>query len=236
MDACGNGEIDSTRTGGGGATGGINGGSPAGSEGDREFMQRVMAMVSRCRRLAYAMLRDHHDVEDCLQKARLQAWQYLPTLAGMANDRVRAAAVKTIVIRTALRIIKRRKKWFALAPLKINAVKIVPDGDAPDPAKEAERKEQWQRVLDALELLRPEDRVVIVLYFLGESLTLQEIAKILGVSTTTVYNRKERGLEELRDYLGVGEDQGPSDHPEDNEPTQDSKSGNPDVEAPDDEP
>jgi RNA polymerase sigma factor (sigma-70 family) len=65
-----------------------------------------------------------------------------------------------------------------------------------DPASDAE----WMDVKDCLDKLEPEERECITLT-LGFMLSVREAAEFLGLTPSTVQNRKKSGLEKLRDCL-----------------------------------
>lgn len=86
------------------------------------------------------------------------------------------------------------------------AARLVVPG--PSPTGEAMREEQQQRVHEALQRLRPNDREVLVLRYL-EQLSTRETATVLGISEGTVKTRHARALVRLQTLLGDEEERVP---------------------------
>lgn len=61
-------------------------------------------------------------------------------------------------------------------------------------------RENFRELREGMETLTDRQRFVIEAYYLN-NLHVSEIAGFLGVSTSTVYNTKRRGLEKLRKFL-----------------------------------
>ncbi len=74
------------------------------------------------------------------------------------------------------------------------------DEDAPSPFELAARGEDAARMAQALVLLAPIYREVLVLRF-QEQLSLQEVSRVTGAPVATVSSRLRRGLEALRSHL-----------------------------------
>ncbi len=65
-------------------------------------------------------------------------------------------------------------------------------------------QEQERLLSQIVEALAPRDRLFVNLYFY-QNLSPEEIAKILGVSTSAVYTKKSRILTRLRESLNNAE-------------------------------
>jgi RNA polymerase sigma-70 factor (ECF subfamily) len=78
------------------------------------------------------------------------------------------------------------------------AYERVPVGEAADPFADVEHRDELQR---ALATLSSEEREAVALRF-GASLTVPELAKVLGEPLTTVEGRVYRALRKLREALG----------------------------------
>jgi RNA polymerase sigma-70 factor (ECF subfamily) len=72
----------------------------------------------------------------------------------------------------------------------------------PTPDNIAEQDEDWQLIQRAITALPVTQRVVVVLYYLGE-LPLQEISEILEVPVGTVKSRLHYGRRSLKKQLGL---------------------------------
>jgi RNA polymerase sigma-70 factor (ECF subfamily) len=70
-----------------------------------------------------------------------------------------------------------------------------------DPGQRLVQQEIRQRVRNALENLRPQDRIVLVMRYL-EHMTLREISEVLGVTPAAAKMRHARALLRLEDLLG----------------------------------
>jgi len=77
------------------------------------------------------------------------------------------------------------------------------DEDSPSPFELAARGEDAARLAQALVLLAPIYREVLVLRF-QEQLSLQEVSRVTGAPVPTVSSRLRRGLEALRIHLEAG--------------------------------
>jgi RNA polymerase sigma-70 factor (ECF subfamily) len=72
----------------------------------------------------------------------------------------------------------------------------------PSPQAVAEMDDAWQHVRQALSSLAPQQRIVVVLYYLND-LSLQEISEIAGVPVGTVKSRLYYGRRALKAQLGL---------------------------------
>ncbi|HZR29738.1 MAG TPA: sigma-70 family RNA polymerase sigma factor, partial [Terriglobales bacterium] len=74
------------------------------------------------------------------------------------------------------------------------------DHSSPSPFELAARSEDAARLAQALLLLAPIYREVLVLRF-QEQLSLQEVGRVIGAPVATVSSRLRRGLAALRSHL-----------------------------------
>jgi len=72
---------------------------------------------------------------------------------------------------------------------------LVPD-DAPSPAQQLERKEQVERLAEAIEGLPEREKQIVVMYYY-EDLYMSEIAQVLGISEPRVSQLHTRALYNL---------------------------------------
>ena len=104
-----------------------------------------------------------------------------------------AAWLHRIVVNRALDHLRRERRFLGL---HVRALTEEPDWEA----RGVERD-----VADAVRMLRPDRRAVVVLHhLLGYS--LQETAELVGAPIGTVQSRLVRALGELRERLGVNDD------------------------------
>jgi RNA polymerase sigma factor for flagellar operon FliA len=77
---------------------------------------------------------------------------------------------------------------------------VVADGMAADPQSEAEKGEVRDRLVEALETLREQERLVATFYYY-EGLTLKEIGQAMNLTEGRISQILHRALEKLRDVL-----------------------------------
>jgi RNA polymerase sigma-70 factor (ECF subfamily) len=104
--------------------------------------------------------------------------------------------------------VKRNRRW--LQPLEDLADWLVGGGKG-SPPEMVERRDEWQRVQQAVSNLPLPQRVVVVLYYLND-LSLQEISTILDVPVGTVKSRLHYGRRSLKKSLGLQGDNLPDLH------------------------
>ena len=97
----------------------------------------------------------------------------------------------------------RRRSAGRRTALAVRAAGEAPSGDAaPSPEGELLASEERESLLEAINKLREDDRLVIgCRYFL--ELSEEETARALGIRRGTVKSRLSRALERLRVELGV---------------------------------
>jgi RNA polymerase sigma factor (sigma-70 family) len=148
-------------------------------------------------RTAYLFTGSAADAEEAAQDGFLKAYRALGRFRRGAPFR---PWVLEIVANEAR---NRRRSAGRRTALALRAVDEAPSGDAaPSPEGVLLAAEERQGLLDAVNRLRDDDRLVIgCRYFL--ELSEQETAAALGVRLGTVKSRLSRALERLRAELGV---------------------------------
>lgn len=147
-------------------------------------------------RTAYLITRDAAEAEDAAQEAFVKAYYAL--------DRFRTGApfrpwLLRIVANEARNRRTRMSRQVSLR-LRVAASNQEAGAIVPSPEAAALGLDQRQALLEALETLREEDRLVIIYrYFL--ELSEAEIAEALGCARGTVKSRLSRALARLRDRL-----------------------------------
>jgi RNA polymerase sigma-70 factor (sigma-E family) len=147
-----------------------------------EFTDFFGAHAAGLRRTAYLVVRDWHLAEDLTQQAMAKlyaAW-------GRTRPATRLAYARRIVVNECLSHLRRRRPETVF--------ETVPDLAAPtagDPSLDLGR---------ALELLPPRQRAIVALRFL-EDLSVDEVARVLGVASGTVKSQTSRALDTLRRHL-----------------------------------
>jgi RNA polymerase sigma-70 factor (ECF subfamily) len=140
-------------------------------------------------RLAGYILGDAVEAQDAVQEALERAWRGWPKV----RDRDAAQAWFGRIL---INVCKTR-----LGNRQRSAVLSLPDdldvADTHDPFRDSLNRDTVGR---ALELLTPDQRIVIVLRFWGR-LTVPEIAERLGIPEGTAKSRQHYALETLRQAL-----------------------------------
>lgn len=95
--------------------------------------------------------------------------------------------------------IKRRNRWIRCLN---EMAEWLSRERGPTPDKLAEREEDWQLIQRAIGTLPVTQRVVVILYYVGD-MSLQEISEILDVPVGTVKSRLYYGRRSLKKQLGM---------------------------------
>jgi RNA polymerase sigma-70 factor (ECF subfamily) len=156
------------------------------------FTSLLRPLLEPAYRLAAGMLQDRQLAEDAVQEAAVKAWRKIHQLREGTQMRPWFLGIVANQCRTT-----RRTRWWRV--MKIDAEQ--PGVEAPD--EEAVRGVDLR---NALKQLRPEQRLVVVLYFYLD-LPLEEIATITGASFAAARGRLYRGIRELRADFPITEAQ-----------------------------
>lgn len=152
-------------------------------------------------RLVYSIAKDESIVDDIVQEVFLLVYRHLHKFR-------QHAAFKTwiyrITVNEALRQIGRLKRWQPLPegeiePAKLpSALVVFENGESPERVLiEGEQKRLVQRALDEI---KPNHRIILVLYYL-EDLSVQEIAEVLEIPEGSVKSRLFYARDSLRKVL-----------------------------------
>jgi RNA polymerase sigma-70 factor (ECF subfamily) len=147
------------------------------------FTALLRPLLEPAYRLAAGMLQDRQLAEDAVQEAAVKTWRKIGQLREGTTMRPWFLGIVANECRTT-----RRGRWWGV--LKTDPARR--SAEAPD--DEAVRGIDLR---DALKRLRPEQRLVVVLYFYLD-IPLEEIATIAGASYAAVRGRLYRGIRELR--------------------------------------
>jgi RNA polymerase sigma-70 factor (ECF subfamily) len=145
--------------------------------------------------VAYLVLGAGADVEEAVQEGFVKAYYALPRFRAESPFR---PWLLTIVANEAR---NRRKSAARRTRLALRAAEDRPSGDAaPSPEAAVLEREQRELLMDAVNEMREEDRLVIgCRYFLG--LSERETATTLRIPAGTVKSRLARALARLRGAL-----------------------------------
>jgi RNA polymerase sigma-70 factor (ECF subfamily) len=158
-----------------------------------ELYDRYRGMVFRT---ALAITGDHEAASDLLQDVFLRLYRFINRVD---LQRPLEPWLYRMTVNLAYTWVKRHNRWFR--PLEELADWLV--GSSKDCPQEAvERKDDWDRVQQAVSNLPMPQRVVVVLYYLND-LSLQEIVEVLDVPMGTVKSRLHYGRQSLRQKLDI---------------------------------
>ena len=156
------------------------------------FTSLLRPLLEPAYRLAAGMLQDRQLAEDAVQEAAVNAWRKLHQLREGTEMRPWFFGIVANECRTT-----RRNRWWGVLKTGVERRGAA----APDDVA--------VRGLDlrnALKRLRPQQRLVIVLYFYLD-LPLEEIATITSASLAAVRQRLYRGIRELKADYTISEAQ-----------------------------
>lgn len=159
------------------------------SDRDTEFRDFVTAQMEPLRGLAYLTCGDWQAAEDAVLTvlAKLYVkWRRVDNHASYA---------RTAVVRAA--IDETRRPWWRRENSQSHAMP-----DRPSPHDSTSAVDERLRIRDALQQLPARLRAVLTLRYL-EGLSVQETAEALGCPEGTVKSYTSRGLDALRQVLGV---------------------------------
>lgn len=156
-------------------------------DGFRVFVQTEWASLART---AYLLTGDRDYAEDLVQTALEKTHRRWRSVSAMDLPK---AYVRRVMINTATSW--RRRRSFGEVPQEPTDSVYSPIG--------FEQVEQRQQLVAGLQQLPPKMRAVLVLSYF-EDLADRQIAEALGSSVATVKSQRSRGLDRLRQQLGVG--------------------------------
>lgn len=145
-------------------------------------------------RVALAITRDPCAAEDILQEGFLRLYG---SVDRFDEARPLAPWLYRVTVNLSYNWVTRRGRW--LAPME-GAIERLRAGPKSSPETVVEQNELQQVVREALDALRFEHRVVLVLFYLGE-FSLKEIAHILDLPEGTIKSRLHYGRKRLRSRL-----------------------------------
>ena len=165
-------------------------------DGDVEAYEDLVRMHQRvAMRTAWLVTRNAAEAEDAVQEAFVKAYRALRRFREGAAFRPWLLAIVTNEARN------RRRSVARLDRLTLRVAEVRPSGGAaPSPEVAALRQEERELLVEALNALREEDRLVVGYRFLL-GLSEAETARALGVPKGTVKSRLARSLGRLRDAL-----------------------------------
>jgi RNA polymerase sigma-70 factor (ECF subfamily) len=176
----------------------------AAQAGDSDAFITLLNQYSRhIYRLGLSITGNHQDAEDVLQEASLKAYRAIAEFQG--NSRFYTWLVR-ISVNVALGKLRKRALWkeSSLDELREGEddtylpLEIESWGD--DPEKACLHNELQQILAEVIQKLDPKSRIIFTLRDV-EKLTIEETAKLLGLSIPVVKTRLSRSRLKLREEL-----------------------------------
>jgi RNA polymerase sigma-70 factor (ECF subfamily) len=174
-------------------------------DGDRDsFDELVNRYEQKIYNLCCRFLNQNEDADDAAQEIFIKAYYSLDHF----NRRARFSTwLYRIAVNHALNVqrSRRRKQWLRSLSMisKIENDKIIQVHDqTEDPHSRLEKKEEIERVRQALDRLPEEQRIIVYLHRFQE-LSYKEIADILGLRLSTVESRLFHAKKRLTKLLNV---------------------------------
>lgn len=166
---------------------------------DNQGMEELLRHYGPLMRyIAKPILRDKHDIEDCLSETAMRIWENFNTYD---EDKGSFAAWVTAITRnTALNMIRRKNRHQA-EPIEENteSAELTPE----EIVLREEQKREFRRVLD---LLTPKERNLFYrkYYYLQST---EKIAAEMGMTIRSVEGKLYRIKKKLRKMLGGDRDE-----------------------------
>ncbi len=161
-----------------------------------EFVQFAEASSARLRRTAFLLCGDWHTAEDLAQTTLAKVFASWRRIS--RHDAVNAYAMRTL-LNTYLAESRKKRPGEVLT------------GQLPELHVEGPSPELRMAVLEALAMLPPKARAVVVLRYWADQ-SIEQTAAVLGCSTGNVKSQSARALDKLRLLLdGVATEPGADD-------------------------
>ena len=164
-------------------------------QGDAEaFVGLVEAYQGPVYRLALGMGLSPHDAEEVAQETFVAAWRGLPNFRG---DSKFFTWLYQLTHHAAIDFLRREKRHGDM--MELSECPEISDGED-QPEEVAEKQEDKEAVVAAMQELTPEYREILLLRYMQE-LDYDEIAAVLSVPAGTVKSRLNRAKAQLKETL-----------------------------------
>lgn len=150
---------------------------------EKEFEQFVKKHKNTIYTVCFMFSKDSEEVNDLFQEVLIAIWQGLPTFKGQSNI---ATWIWRISLNTCISC-ERKKKKNVTVPLSMD-VDYFEDKDAD--------AQQVRMLYERVHQLKPFDRAIVLLWL--EGIPYDEIAAIVGITTSNVATRLFRIREQLK--------------------------------------
>lgn len=149
----------------------------------KEFEQLVKKHKNTIYTVCFMFSKDSEEVNDLFQEVLIAIWQGLPSFKGQSNI---ATWIWRISLNTCISC-ERKKKKNVTVPLSMD-VDYFEDKDAD--------AQQVRMLYERVHKLKPFDRAIVLLWL--EGIPYDEIAAIVGITTSNVATRLFRIREQLK--------------------------------------
>ena len=164
------------------------------NHGDRDALHRIYEKYKDdLLRLAVALLNDVNQAEDVVNDSFLAFTKSMGDLCLTGNLK---SFLTTCVVNQARSVYRARQRKKTVGLNEAGQVKSDSDG----PQQSAILNEEYQQLQDAMAELPYEQREAVILHVKG-GMKFRQIAKVQGVSVSTVQGRYRYGLNKLRSIL-----------------------------------
>jgi RNA polymerase sigma-70 factor (sigma-E family) len=155
-----------------------------GKDRDRAFTEWAQRTAAQLRGTAYLLCGDWHTADDLVQDALVRVYERWHRIRPEAATSYARRVVATSAVD------RSRRPWRREVPSEVLPDRPSrPHDEAPD-----------HGVVDALAELPPRQRAVLVLRFFDD-LSVDDTARVLGVTPGTVKSATSRGLDRLRELM-----------------------------------
>ena len=163
------------------------------SERDQAFVELVDARRGQLVRTAYLLCSDWHRAEDLAQQALARLYVAWPRVVGHGGE-------DAYLRRVLVNIVRGDWRWRSRRPEHL--VDLLPEDVGTGPDESLGDRDELRGALAALPL--GQRKVVVLRYWLD--LSVEQVARDLGVSTGTVKSQSARALARLRKVLDETDD------------------------------
>lgn len=168
---------------------------PAQDSQESRFLDLVQRNRGRVERLCRAYARSSADLDDLRSEVWLQLWRALPSFDGRASE---DTWLYRVALNTAM-LHGRREGTRRLAHDELERESSAPVSSGAWGEQQLERRQQLERLHQALRRLDPADRAVVALHL--EELSYRQIAEVTGLSESNVGVRLHRIRARLKSWL-----------------------------------
>lgn len=160
-------------------------------KGNKEaFSKLIEISLPKLYRIARAKLREESDIEDAIQETMVSAYLKLNKLKDKTKFEI---WLIKILVNECNNIYRKKKIIYIEYDEVVSPVNVEFEDDL-------DNKIMYSRIMN---LLNPEDRIIMVLYY-ANGYTTKQISQIINVNENTIKGRLKRAKENLREKLEGG--------------------------------